>query len=145
MKIIYLIMYILQAKYKKSIFSHETALYIHELTDRTPIYYSITISNNYNLKNLKYENIKLNYAVNSLLEVGVTQMKTSFGNYIRCYAKEKTICDIIRNKENENIEIVTDALKMYVSRKDKDLQLLIKYAKILKIEKKLENIWRYLY
>ena len=83
MKIIYLIMYILQAKYKKSIFSHETALYIHELTDRTPIYYSITISNNYNLKNLKYENIKLNYAVNSLLEVGVTQMKTSFGNYIK--------------------------------------------------------------
>jgi len=132
-------MYILQAKYKKSIFSHETALYLHELTDRTPIYYRITIPNNYNPKNLKYENVKLNYAVNSLLEVGVTQMKTSFGNYIKCYDKEKTICDIIRNKENENIEIVTDALKMYVARKDKDLQLLMKYAKILKIEKKVRE------
>ena len=30
-------MYILQAKYKRSIFSHETALYIHELADRAPI------------------------------------------------------------------------------------------------------------
>jgi len=49
------------------------------------------------------------------------------------------ICDIIRNKENGNIEIVTDALKIYVSRKDKDLQLLMKYAKILKIEKKVRE------
>lgn len=69
-------------------------------------------------EDLYKENIKLNYAVNSLLEVGVTQMKISFCNYIKCYNKEKTICDIIRNKENENIEIVTDELKMYVFRKD---------------------------
>lgn len=48
------------------------------------IYYRITIPNNYNPKNLKYENVKLNYAVNSLLEVGVTQMKTSFGNCVKC-------------------------------------------------------------
>lgn len=132
-------MYILQAKYKKSIFSHETALFLHELTDRTPIYYRVTIPNNYNPKNLKYENVKLNYSVNELLEIGVIEAKTSYGNYVRCYDKEKTICDIIRNKENENIEIVTDALKMYVSRRDKDLQLLMKYAAVLKIEKKVRE------
>ena len=132
-------MYILQAKYKKSIFSHETALFLHELTDRTPIYYRITIPNNYNPKNLKYENVKLNYSVNDLLKIGVVKVKTSYGNYVRCYDKEKTICDIIRNKENENIEIVTDALKMYVSRRDKDLQLLMKYAAVLKIEKKVRE------
>lgn len=132
-------MYILQAKYKKSIFSHETALFLHELTDRTPIYYRVTIPNNYNPKNLKYENVKLNYSVNELLEIGVIEVKTSYGNYVRCYDKEKTICDIIRNKENENIEVVTDALKMYVSRRDKDLQLLMKYATVLKIEKKVRE------
>ena len=132
-------MYILQAKYKKSIFSHETALFLHELTDRTPIYYRVTIPNNYNPKNLKYENVKLNYSVNELLEIGVIEVTTSYGNYVRCYDKEKTICDIIRNKENENIEVVTDALKMYVSRRDKDLQLLMKYATVLKIEKKVRE------
>jgi len=41
-----------------------------------------------------------------------------------------------KNLKNENIEIVTDAFKMYACRKDKDLRLLMKYAKIYVIHLK---------
>src|ERR1700690_3072035 len=33
----------LQMRYKNVIFSHETALYLWDLTDRTPLYYSVTV------------------------------------------------------------------------------------------------------
>ena len=132
-------MYILQSKYKKGIFSHGTALYLHDLTDRTPIEFTLTFPNKYNSKSIKSENVKIIYAIDELLEIGVIEMKTAYGNYVRCYDKEKTICDIIRNKKNEDSQIFTDALKMYAKRQDKDLHLLMKYSKLLRIEEKVRE------
>lgn len=41
--------------------------------------------------------------------MNIVLMRVELGqnNYISCYGKEETICDIIRNKENENIDIGT--------------------------------------
>ncbi|WP_223643519.1 type IV toxin-antitoxin system AbiEi family antitoxin domain-containing protein [Planococcus sp. 4-30] len=36
-------LYMLQARSPQLIFSHETALYLHDLTDRDPITYSVTV------------------------------------------------------------------------------------------------------
>ncbi len=45
--------FITQAICRKGIFSHETALYFHDLCDRTPIRYQLTIPSYYNTKLLK--------------------------------------------------------------------------------------------
>ncbi|NLE89979.1 MAG: type IV toxin-antitoxin system AbiEi family antitoxin domain-containing protein, partial [Dehalococcoidales bacterium] len=42
-------MFILQYKYPKGIFSYETALYLHGLTDRTPLSYTMTFPKGYNI------------------------------------------------------------------------------------------------
>ena len=47
----------LQARFKKGIFSNETALFLWDLTDRTPNRYDMTFSHNYNLTNVKNEGI----------------------------------------------------------------------------------------
>lgn len=132
-------LFILQTKYKRGIFSHGTALFLHDLTDRTPTYYTMTVPNKYNSKSLKNENVKINYTIDELLEIGVVEMKTSFGSYVRCYNKEKTVCDMIRNKKNEDIQIFTNALKIYADRQDKNIHLLMEYAKLLKVEKKVRE------
>ncbi len=36
-------MVVIQARYKGAIFSHETAAYLLDLTDRTPLFYSVTV------------------------------------------------------------------------------------------------------
>ena len=46
-------MYILQLRFRQTIFSHETALYLHGLSDRTPLAYSITVPTGYNSKSLR--------------------------------------------------------------------------------------------
>ena len=43
----------LQARYKGAIFSHETALYLLGLTDRSPLIYSVTVPSEYNATSFK--------------------------------------------------------------------------------------------
>ena len=46
-------MFSFQGTYKSSIFSHESALFLHDLTDRTPLSYSISVP-------VGYQSISLN-------------------------------------------------------------------------------------
>ena len=126
--------FITQAICKKGIFSHETALYFHDLCDRTPIKYQLTIPSYYNSKLLKDKNYEFFYLKQELYEIGVTYMKTPYGNKVRVYDLERTICDIIRNKKRIEVSLFTDAMKRYVERKDRNSIKLHKYAKLFNIE-----------
>lgn len=128
------------SKCKNSVFSYSTALYLHDLTDRTPVYFDITVSRGYggNLQNI--DNIYLHYVDKEILNLGLEEIKSPFGMIIRCYDVERTICDLIKDKNNMDKEIYSKALKEYAKRKDKDLLKLTKYSKKLNIEKELVEI-----
>lgn len=132
-------MYHLQVRYKKGIFSGETALYLHDLTDRTPSRFQMTFPNGYNLTNVKKENIRCNQVIKKLYEMGVLEIKTPAGNIVRTYNMERTLCDILRTQSNTDIQIVSDAFKRYAKRNDKNVPLLSKYAKVLRVEAKLRS------
>ncbi len=132
-------MYILQKKFPKIVFSHETALYLHNLTDRDPINYTVTLPQGYNLKNLEKYNVKIHWTKKENYDLGQTKTKTNFGREIKVYDKERTICDIIKNRNNMDKDVFKSSLKAYVSRKDKNLNKLIEYSKKLKIEKTLRE------
>jgi hypothetical protein len=53
-------MYQLQIRYKKGIFSGETALFLSDLTDRTPNRFQMTFPLKYNVCVLKKENVNCN-------------------------------------------------------------------------------------
>lgn len=131
--------YIFQIRCNKGIFSHETALYLHDLCDRVPLITSITVPQNYGASNLKKENIKLFYAKNDVYEMGVTIIKSNYGNELKVYDVEKTICDIIRSKKRMDVALFTDALKRYAKSKKKNLIKLNKYAKMLRIENEVNK------
>mgnify|MGYP000736064293 FL=1 len=62
-------------------------------------------------------------------------IKNQFGHEIPIYDLERTICDLIRSRNNFEIQDFTMALKAYVKSKDKDLNQLMTYAKAFRIEK----------
>lgn len=130
---------ITQKKCKKGIFSHETALYFHDLSDRTPIKYQLTIPSYYNNSLIKDNNYNFFYIKEELHEIGVTKIKTPYGNYINVYDLERTICDIVRNKNKIEISLFTDAMKRYVKRKDRNSIKLYKYAKLFNIENEIKK------
>ena len=131
--------FITQAICKKGIFSHETALYFHDLCDRTPIKFQLTVPSNYNNISIKNNNYQFFYLKEELYEIGIIEIKTPYGNKIKVYDLERTICDIIRNKKRIEIALFTDAMKRYAERKDRNSIKLHKYAKLFNIEDDLRK------
>lgn len=128
-------MAVLQKRLTKIIYSHETALFLHDLTDRDPIHYTVTVPTGYEVKRLKAEGNRVFYIKRELHELGAMPMTTMFGNTVITYSLERTICDCLRSRKQIDIAVVTDAVKRYVKRKDKDLNTLMSMAATFKVEK----------
>lgn len=131
--------YIMLSKSKRSVFSDATALYLHNLSDRNPSIYDITIPYGYGNTYKDEKNVNLHYVKKELLDLGVIEMESPFGMKVRVYDVERTICDIIKNKNRMDSEIFTRALQKYSKLKSKDLNKLMRYAKQLKIDKKVRE------
>lgn len=132
-------MYVLQVRSNLAVFSHETALFHHDLSDRDPLSYTITLPTGYNASKLKENGVEVYYVKRELLELGLIVGRTVFGREVRTYDKERTICDVIRSRNNMDISIVNDSIKRYLGLKDKDISKLLRYAKAFKIDRVLRT------
>ena len=63
-------MYFLQYRHSKCIFSNETALYLHGLSDRTPQKYTVTVPHGYNATDLKRNNVKVKFTKHEIYDIG---------------------------------------------------------------------------
>ena len=126
-----------QLKSKNCVFSHTTALYLYDLSDRTPLYFDMTVPVGYNGSLRQDKNVVLHYVKREFLDLGLTTIESPFGMKIRVYDMERTICDIIKARNHMDKEIFSKALRQYSKMKNKDLLKLMKYAKKLKKEKKV--------
>jgi predicted transcriptional regulator of viral defense system len=132
-------MYLVHLRCKQAVFSHETALFLHDLTDREPLEYEITVKTGYNPSKLKGDGIRVYTIKKELHEEGIIMMQTPFGHSVPVYNMERTICDIIRNRNNTEMQTFQNALKQYAKRKDKNLRLLMQYAGKFHVEKILRQ------
>ena len=128
-------MYVLQLRYRQTIFSHETALYMHGLSDRTPLAYSITVPSGYNSKSLRDLKCKIFSIKASLLELGCVSMPSPHGHDLRVYDLERTLCDVLRSRSRMDVQIVNDAIKGYIKKPEKNLPRLMQYAEQFGIQK----------
>ena len=74
-----------------------------------------------------------------LHQLGAIDMKTTFGNVVRCYDAERTVCDLLRSRTRIDEETVIAAIKNYAESRNKDLNKLSEYAKQFKVEKTLKR------
>lgn len=128
-------MFILQYRLSKGIFSHETALYLHGMTDRTPHRYTMTFPHGYNTGNAKKQNITAKTVLPKHYELGLTETASPAGHTLKVYNVERTLCDIIKNKSD--IQIINQAMKAYAASKKKDISKLIGYAEQLRVKAKI--------
>ncbi len=125
--------YLLSLRSKHVIFSHETALFLNGLSERTPFFHAVTIPSNACMPAAMKEQCKCYYIQPDLHELGAAVRETTFGNKVRCYDAERTVCDILRSRNRMDDETVISALKLYVEKKDKNLNNLGKYAEAFHI------------
>lgn len=132
-------MYLLQRKYPKLIYSHETALYLHDLSDRTPFEYSVTVPSGYRVTANMKEMTKLYYIKSELHQLGLAEKSTTMGNSVMTYNIERTICDVIRSRNRIDSQIFSQAIQVLSKAKSLDYNLLIQYSREFRVEKLLNS------
>jgi len=132
--------YIFQKKYKNSVFSYNTAMYLLELSERTPFYFDITLYSGYGLTKFE-EKVKIHYTKVENLNLGKIKVKTPMGFEVDCYNKERILCDIIKgNNIGIDKEQANKFIKETIGKNKIDTIKLIDYAKKLKCEEKVRNV-----
>ena len=133
-------LYIISKTSKNVCYSHATSLYLHNMSDRIPLIYDITVPYNYNGILIHDKNVSLKYVKADIFPIGIVDIKTINGLTVKCYDLERTICDIIKDKNRIDKEIYANALKEYARNENKDLLKLVKYAKALAIEDEVAEL-----
>ena len=108
----------LQARFRKGIFSNETALFLLDLTDRTPNRFDMTFPATYNLTNVKKEQIIALTVKKEWYEEGILQVRSPGENNIKVYNMERTLCDILRKRSGVDAGIIVEACKRYAEMHD---------------------------
>lgn len=127
--------YVLSYKYSKAVFSHETACYLLDMSDREPLYYSVTLPYGYKVDYLTKQGIKVYTSTNDRYQVGIIEVTTPNGHVVRCYDPERTICDIFRISIDPQDKQV--AVKEYL-KKYKNISKLMQYAEIFKVDNRIK-------
>ena len=126
-------------KYKVPVFSFLSALYIHNFTDIIPSEREITVYKGYNSHCVK-DNTIIHYAVKEIYELGITKKKTIFGNIVKVYDLEKTICDLVKNRNKIDSELFSKTINRYGRYENKDLEKLYSYSKKMRIYEEMKDI-----
>lgn len=130
---------ILQTRYSKGIFSGYTAMYLQNMCDEIPVNFYMTFPHGYNTKSLANSTypVVASYTIPKLYELGVIEVKTPYGNRVRTYDRERTLCDIVRG-DGIDRDVTKQAMKNYIQ-DGPDLVKLMDYAKILRVTPKIHH------
>lgn len=128
-------LYVIQVRYPEAVFSHETALYLLNLANREPLPFSVTLKTGKNSSGLSKQGIKVYKIKEELWGEGVVEVRSLSGHIVKTYNAERTICNLFRSRRNIEIQDLQDAIKTYICLKDKNIPLLMRYAKTFSVEK----------
>ena len=128
-------MFVIQARYPKAVFSHESALYLLNLANREPSPFSITLKTGTNSTALSQQGIKVYKVKEELFSEGIIETKSPSGHTVRVYNAERTLCDLFRSRRNIEVQDLQDAVKTYIRLKEKNIPLLMRFAKAFSVEK----------
>ena len=128
--------YVLQMKYPKAIFSYNTALHLLNLTNRSPMIIDVTVP--------RTQTVRGNYNVHRISDnyysIGIIETISPYGNPVKVYNAERCICDMLRTEGEFDLELQNRVLDYYFKSNDKNIEILLEYAKTFGIYEKVNTI-----
>lgn len=161
--------FVFQAQYTRSVISHETALYMHDLSDVIPRKTIMSMPISYKLSQVEKNERKYIRVHKEVLDsnrtyyvveyyqndpiylmrnqpIGNSQiqlMNTQQGNEVRVTSVERTIADIFKPSSNVEEEVKETALEQYSKRGNYDKSRLLRMSKQQNVEKEIEHtLWK---
>lgn len=131
-------LFIFQLKHPNTVFSFNTALYLLDKTERTPEKFDITTTRNNSLGYCK-DIANIHRVNNQMIELGKIKVSTNTGKKVFSYNIERTVVDIISNRNVIEIELANKVIRKCFKEKDFNVNLMFEYAKKLKAYDKVKN------
>lgn len=132
-------LFILQNRFARGIYSCETALFLHGMSDRTPMSWTMTFPAHYNTVKAEAAGVVCHQKSLPLYEQGVVQVRSPYGADVRVYSREVTLCDILRPRNHVEVQVAADAFRAYVKSGKCDLTELSRMARLFHVETKLRT------
>lgn len=110
----------------------------YDLSVQIPHSFNIAIEKNRKITLPVFPPITLYYWQRKYQEMGVVEQEVD-GYKVQMYDIEKSVCDAIKYRNKIGNETASEILKNYLKRKNRNLSLLLEYAKKMRIEKILRT------
>lgn len=110
-----------------------SALSYHDLTTSIPAEYQVAVHRKSKVVLPDYPPIKLYFFTEKYYQTGIDHIRVA-GNKVKIYDMEKTICDCFRLSNEINKDILLEGIKEYMKRRDRNIDKLMKYAKLTRTE-----------
>ena len=106
-----------------------------------PLVYVMTVKVGDNVSRVKSsrDNIIFKYVKKDYYDIGKITITSPFGREISVYDKERTILDIIKDKDRIDAQVFSESIKSYFASKEKNLLKLSKYAVKMNMEQALKR------
>ena len=119
----------------------QTALFYYQYSDRNPAEWNFAIDKNVSKRRTKIDNpfIRAYRVEHDLVTLGEAEGEIDF-HKVRIYDRDRTVCDVLRNMNKMDKEIFNKAVQGYVKDPKKNIPNLMKYAKILRVQKRVKDL-----
>jgi predicted transcriptional regulator of viral defense system len=111
-----------------------SALAYHEITTQIPHSVSVAVPRESRKPFLNYPPLSAHRFSDLAFRSGIEEHQID-GVYVKIYSPEKTLADCFKFRNKIGMDVVLEALKLYKARKQFNLETLLKYAKVCRVEK----------
>ena len=111
-----------------------SALAFHEITTQVPHQVIIAIAKGAETPRLEHPPIRVHRFSGESLTSGI-ELHPTDGVTVRVFSPEKTLADCFKFRNKLGMDVVLEAMKLYRDRKRFDVQTLLKYARVCRVER----------
>ena len=130
--------YINSIRYSKIVYSGDTAIFLNGLSNKQ--FPELEASIPYGTHIPKIEGFIVRQSRSQNFSLGIAEIETPFGNKVRCYDKERCICDLFIRPDNYDYEDRVYAIKEYKNNY-LNFDKLYEYAKILGVYEIVRSVF----
>ena len=112
---------------------------IHPRQNSTEHALTMTFPRSYRATKAREAGVEVRTCADDVLELGLAAVRTPYGNEVRAYDLERTLCDVVRGRRVVDVQMVNPAMRQYARSSEKDIRKLLGYAQALGVEKKMRN------
>jgi predicted transcriptional regulator of viral defense system len=136
--------YYFQYRFRKAVFSYESALHLLGVTDKIPQDMDVTVYYSYKFNEVP-TTVNIHYVHKEIHGLGVVEARTMFNNPVRVYSYERTLCDFIAHNDRMDREVYVKLIRSYSKYANRDIHALYEIATRMGIEKEVKALMEVIY